>query len=66
LEKSEIECWISRLRNVLGLGRLLSNLLNLGFLGQAVAPIKLEEYLMCGMPVLTTMGVGDTAAEIDA
>lgn len=29
---------------------------------QAVAPVKLGEYLLCGVPVLATAGVGDTAA----
>jgi glycosyltransferase involved in cell wall biosynthesis len=29
---------------------------------QAVAPVKLGEYLMCGAPVLATAGVGDTEA----
>jgi len=29
---------------------------------QAVAPVKLGEYLMCGLPVLATAAVGDTSA----
>ncbi|MDQ3228538.1 MAG: glycosyltransferase [Pseudomonadota bacterium] len=29
---------------------------------QAVAPIKLGEYLLCGIPVLATQGIGDTDA----
>ena len=29
---------------------------------QAVAPIKLGEYLLCGLPVLATAGIGDTGA----
>lgn len=29
---------------------------------RAVAPVKLGEYLMCGVPVLATAGVGDTDA----
>lgn len=29
---------------------------------QAVAPIKLGEYLLCGLPVLATDGIGDTRA----
>ncbi|MDA3876982.1 MAG: glycosyltransferase, partial [Halothiobacillus sp.] len=29
---------------------------------QAVAPIKLGEYLLCGLPVVATAGVGDTDA----
>lgn len=29
---------------------------------QAVAPIKLGEYLLCGVPVVATSGIGDTAA----
>jgi glycosyltransferase involved in cell wall biosynthesis len=29
---------------------------------QAVAPIKLGEYLLCGLPVVATAGIGDTAA----
>ena len=28
---------------------------------QAVAPIKLGEYLLCGLPVVATVGVGDTS-----
>ena len=29
---------------------------------QAVAPIKLGEYLLCGLPVVATAGIGDTDA----
>lgn len=29
---------------------------------QAVAPIKLGEYLLCGLPVIATKGIGDTQA----
>jgi len=29
---------------------------------QAVAPIKLGEYLLCGLPVVVTAGIGNTAA----
>lgn len=29
---------------------------------QAVAPVKLGEYLLCGVPVLATRGIGDTTA----
>ena len=29
---------------------------------QAVAPIKLGEYLLCGLPVVATAGIGDTEA----
>jgi len=29
---------------------------------QAVAPIKLGEYLLCGLPVIATKGIGDTDA----
>lgn len=29
---------------------------------QAVAPIKLGEYLLCGLPVVATVGIGDTDA----
>jgi glycosyltransferase involved in cell wall biosynthesis len=32
---------------------------------QTVAPIKLGENLLCGTPVLTTTGIGDTAMVID-
>lgn len=35
------------------------------FSQQAVAPIKIAEYLLCGLPVLTTSGVGDLDAQID-
>lgn len=31
-----------------------------GFSMQAVAPIKLGEYLLCGLPVLATRAIGDT------
>jgi len=33
---------------------------------QAVAPIKVGEYLLCGLPVVATTGVGDLDACIDA
>ena len=33
---------------------------------QAVAPIKVGEYLLCGLPVLSTRGVGDLDAQLDA
>ncbi|MEQ1779389.1 MAG: glycosyltransferase [Nitrosomonas sp.] len=34
---------------------------------QAVAPIKLGEYLLCGLPVVATVGVGDTdSISVDA
>lgn len=34
---------------------------------QAVAPIKLGEYLLCGLPVIATAGIGDTEAiSVDA
>lgn len=36
------------------------------FSTQAVAPVKLAEYLLCGLPVIGTPGVGDTAAAADA
>ena len=29
---------------------------------QAIAPIKLGEYLLCGLPVVATIGIGDTDA----
>jgi glycosyltransferase involved in cell wall biosynthesis len=32
---------------------------------QAVAPIKLGEYLLCGLPVLGTHGIGDTNALLE-
>jgi len=32
---------------------------------QAVAPIKLSEYLLCGLPVIGTSGIGDTQAVVD-
>jgi glycosyltransferase involved in cell wall biosynthesis len=32
---------------------------------QAVAPIKLGEYLLCGLPVVATAGVGDTSVVPD-
>lgn len=31
---------------------------------RAVAPIKLGEYLLCGLPVLATQGIGDTDEQI--
>lgn len=33
---------------------------------QAVAPVKLAEYLLCGLPVIGTAGIGDTRVAIDA
>ena len=33
---------------------------------QAVAPIKVGEYLLCGLPVLSTRGIGDLDAQLDA
>lgn len=32
----------------------------------AVAPVKLSEYLLCGVPVIGTRTIGDTAAALDA
>lgn len=34
------------------------------FSQQAVSPIKIGEYLLCGLPVLATAGVGDVEAQI--
>jgi len=31
---------------------------------QAVAPIKVGEYLLCGVPVLSTRGIGDLDAQL--
>lgn len=33
---------------------------------QAVAPIKVGEYLLCGLPVLSTSGIGDLDDQLDA
>jgi len=33
---------------------------------RAVSPIKVSEYLLCGLPVLATRGVGDLDAQLDA
>ena len=35
------------------------------FSQQGVSPIKIAEYLLCGLPVLATPGVGDVATQID-
>lgn len=35
------------------------------FSQQAVAPIKVGEYLLCGLPVLSTSGVGDLDDQLD-
>jgi glycosyltransferase involved in cell wall biosynthesis len=32
---------------------------------QAVAPIKLGEYLLCGLPVVATAGIGDTSSIVN-
>jgi glycosyltransferase involved in cell wall biosynthesis len=32
---------------------------------QAVAPIKLGEYLLCGLPVLASLGIGDSGALLE-
>lgn len=32
---------------------------------QAVAPIKLGEYLLCGLPVVATAGIGDTSSVVN-
>lgn len=32
---------------------------------QAVAPIKLGEYLLCGLPVVATAGIGDTSVVVN-
>ena len=32
---------------------------------QAVAPIKLGEYLLCGLPVVATAGIGDTTSVVN-
>jgi glycosyltransferase involved in cell wall biosynthesis len=37
-----------------------------GFSMAAVAPIKVAEYLLCGLPVVGTAAVGDTRAAMDA
>jgi glycosyltransferase involved in cell wall biosynthesis len=36
------------------------------FSQQAVAPIKVGEYLLCGLPVLSTSGIGDLDDQLDA
>lgn len=36
------------------------------FSQQAVAPIKVGEYLLCGLPVFSTCGVGDLDSQLDA
>jgi glycosyltransferase involved in cell wall biosynthesis len=36
------------------------------FSQRGVCPIKLAEYLLCGLPVVATAGVGDTDHQIDA
>jgi glycosyltransferase involved in cell wall biosynthesis len=36
------------------------------FANRGVAPIKLSEYLLCGLPVLGTAAVGDTGDAVDA
>lgn len=41
-------------------------LMHTSFSMQAVAPIKIGEYLLCGVPVLTSTGVGDFDTLIDA
>ena len=33
---------------------------------RAVAPVKLGEYLLCGLPVVGAAAIGDTARAIDA
>ena len=37
-----------------------------GLSTRAIAPIKIGEYLLCGLPVIGTSGVGDTAAASEA
>ena len=32
---------------------------------QGVAPIKLGEYLLCGLPVISSKGIGDTDAILE-
>ena len=46
----------------LGCGDLGLALRQPSFSMQAVAPIKLGEYLLCGLPVVATRGIGDTDA----
>lgn len=36
------------------------------FAMQAVAPVKVAEYLLCGLPVVGTAAIGDTRAAVDA
>jgi glycosyltransferase involved in cell wall biosynthesis len=36
------------------------------FSTRGVAPVKLSEYLLCGVPVVGTAGIGDTAAAQEA
>jgi glycosyltransferase involved in cell wall biosynthesis len=36
------------------------------FAMQAVAPIKLSEYLLCGLPVIGTPGIGETQRVVEA
>jgi glycosyltransferase involved in cell wall biosynthesis len=36
------------------------------FSTQALAPIKIGEYLLCGLPVIGTAAVGDTSAAVEA
>lgn len=38
---------------------------SISFSMQGVAPIKLSEYLLCGLPVIGTAAVGDTSAIVD-
>lgn len=45
---------------VLPAGDLGVALRRVSFSMQAVAPVKLGEYLLCGMPVFATEGIGDT------
>ncbi len=33
---------------------------------RAVAPVKVAEYLLCGLPVIGTAGIGDTRAAVEA
>lgn len=39
---------------------------SVSFSMQAVAPVKLSEYLLCGVPVVGTAEIGDTQAALDA
>lgn len=36
------------------------------FSQQAVSPIKIAEYLLCGLPVLSTAGIGDLSLQLDS